>query len=121
MARVPAHFKLRNGRSKYLLKSALRGVLPDEILDRRKMGFGVPLGGWLRGSLKDLLVDTVLSERAMARGYFKPQAVREMVQTHMAGSDAYQYILWDLLMLERWHEIFIDRSPAVEEPAAAAG
>lgn len=108
MARVPTRLKLRGGESKYLLKSALRGILPDVILDRPKKGFGVPLGRWLRGGLKDMLIDTVLSERALARGYFKPAAIRDMVNTHMTGSDAYQYPLWNLLMLERWHQIFID-------------
>ena len=120
-ARLPANMKLRDGHSKYLLKSALRGILPDEILDRPKMGFGVPLAGWLRGSLKETLVDTVLSQRALARGYFRPGAVRRMVDAHMAGSNAYQYVLWDLLMLERWHQVFIDRQPVLQEHAAVAG
>jgi hypothetical protein len=73
------------------------------------MGFGVPLGAWLRGSLKEMLIDTVLSDRALSRGYFKPTSVRHMVSEHMAGSNNHQYVLWDLLLLERWHEIFIDQ------------
>jgi asparagine synthase (glutamine-hydrolysing) len=116
MAQVPANMKMRGGESKYLLKSALRPILPDEILRRRKMGFGVPLGRWLRGNLKELLVDTVLSDTALARGYFRPAAVREMVHTHMEGSDRFQYLLWDLLLLERWHQIFIDRFPIPRQP-----
>ena len=118
MARVPANMKMRGSESKYLLRSALRQILPDEILSRRKMGFGVPLGRWLRGNLKELLVDTVLSDSALARGYFRPAAVREMVHTHLEGSDRFQYLLWDLLLLERWHQIFIDRFPI---PRAALG
>jgi len=121
MARVPAGLKLKGGESKHLLKSALRGILPDQILDRPKMGFGFPLGRWLRGDLKEVLVDEVLSDRALARGYFRPEAVREMVEAHMAGSDRFQYLLWDLLLLERWHRAFID-PPRVERasmPAAA--
>jgi asparagine synthase (glutamine-hydrolysing) len=121
MAKVPPELKLRGGESKHLLKAALRGVLPDEILDRPKMGFGVPLGRWLRGSLMELLVDTVLSDRALARGYFKPDAVREMVQTQLAGSDRFQYLLWDLLLLERWHRMFIDQSPRPRESPLAVG
>jgi asparagine synthase (glutamine-hydrolysing) len=111
MARVPSHYKLRSGRGKYLFKSALRGILPDEILDRRKMGFGVPLGPWLRGSLREMLVDTVLSDRALARDYFRPAAVHEMVKTVLTGSDRFQYQLWDLLVLERWHQMYIDKAP----------
>jgi len=120
MARVPAELKLRDGVSKYLLKSALRGVLPDAILDRPKMGFGVPLGGWLRSSLRELLEDTVLSQRAVERGYFDPAAVRRMVSAHMGGSDEYQYTLWDLLLLERWHRIFIDQAPVPRAPLLTA-
>jgi asparagine synthase (glutamine-hydrolysing) len=120
MARVPANLKLRNGESKYLLKSALRGILPDEILERRKMGFGVPLGRWLRNSLQGMLVDTVLSDRALARGYFRPEAVREMVKTLLEGSDRYQYQLWDLLVLERWHQMYIDQAPMPRHRSMAA-
>ncbi len=109
MARVPASLKLQGGESKHLLKSSLRGILPDAVLDRPKMGFGAPLAEWMRGSLKEMLVDSVLSDRAQARGYFKPEAVRNMVRTHMSGSNEFQYILWDMLMLERWHRMFIDR------------
>ena len=112
MAKVPPALKLRGGESKHLLKSALRQVLPNEILTRRKMGFGVPLGRWLRTSLKEIMVDTVLSDRALSRGYFRVAAVREMVETHLGGSDRFQYLLWDLLLLERWHRMFIDRSPS---------
>jgi asparagine synthase (glutamine-hydrolysing) len=122
MARVPASLKLRGGESKHLLKSALRGILPDAIIDRPKMGFGVPLGSWLRGSLKEMLFDTVLSDRALTRGYFKPAAVRAMVSAHMAGSNEYHYILWDLLLLERWHRMFIDQPLVVRaEPLLSLG
>jgi asparagine synthase (glutamine-hydrolysing) len=116
MARVPAALKLRDGKTKYLLKSALRGVLPDAILDRPKMGFGVPLGEWLRSSLKELMLDSVLSDRALARGYFRPAALREMVDSQLAGSDRFKYLLWDLLLLERWHRIFIDQEPLPRAP-----
>ena len=116
MARVPEHFKLRNGISKYLFKSALRGILPDAVIDRPKMGFGVPLGHWLRSSLREMVEDVVLSETALQRGYFKPTSLREIVRTHMSGSDEFQYTLWDLLLLECWHKSFIDRFPAPRTP-----
>jgi asparagine synthase (glutamine-hydrolysing) len=111
VARVPAGLKVRDGQSKFLLKSVLRKILPEEIIDRPKMGFGVPLGEWLRTSLKEILLDTVLSDRALARGYFRPAAVHEMVEAHLAGSDRYKNVLWDLLMLEEWHRMFIDQPP----------
>jgi asparagine synthase (glutamine-hydrolysing) len=120
MARVPADLKLRKGVSKYLLKSGLRGILPDAVLDRPKMGFGVPLGQWLRTSLRELLSDTILSPTALARGYFRPEAVRVMVDTHMRGSDEFQYTLWDLLLLEHWHRNFIDSRPAPRQAILGA-
>jgi asparagine synthase (glutamine-hydrolysing) len=113
MARVPAHLKLREGVSKYLLKSAFRGTLPDEILDRPKMGFGVPLGRWLRTNLRELVVDMVLSTRAVNRGYFRYSSLKTIVDRTFGGSDAFQYLLWDLLMLEMWHRTFIDAPPRV--------
>ena len=125
MARVPAGLKLRGGQSKHMLKAALRGILPDEILDRPKRGFGVPLGRWLRGPLRELLVDTVLSGRSVSRGYFEPAAVNEMVSSLLRGSDRHQYVLWDLLVLERWFQLFIDSAPMprtiAHAPAARPG
>jgi asparagine synthase (glutamine-hydrolysing) len=117
MARVPSRHKRRRGRSKHLLKSALRGILPDVILDRPKMGFGVPLGQWLRTGLRELLEDTVLDARALARGYFRPEALRTMMRVHAAGSDEFQYVLWDLLMLEMWHRTYIDQVPRPRRPS----
>ncbi|TMC12601.1 MAG: asparagine synthase (glutamine-hydrolyzing) [Chloroflexi bacterium] len=116
MARVPSRYKLRSGQSKYLLKSALRGILPDEILDRPKMGFGVPLGQWLRTSLRELLEDTILGPTALARGYFRPEALREMVAVNNSGRNDHQYLLWDLLMLEMWHRTYIDQVPVPRRP-----
>jgi asparagine synthase (glutamine-hydrolysing) len=116
MARVPPNLKLNGGVSKYLLKTGLRGILPDPVLDRPKMGFGVPLAHWLRTSLKDVLVDTVLAPRALQRGYFRPEAVRHMVEAHVHGSDDFQYTLWDLLLLEQWHRTYIDAAPEPRPP-----
>jgi asparagine synthase (glutamine-hydrolysing) len=116
MAKVPSRYKVRNGRSKYLLKSALRGILPDQVLNRPKMGFGVPLGLWLRTSLRELLEDTLLGPTALARGYFRPEALREMVAFNNAGRADYQYLLWDLLMLEMWHRAYIDALPRPRLP-----
>jgi asparagine synthase (glutamine-hydrolysing) len=109
-ARVPAGLKSR-GESKHMLKAALRNILPDEIIDRPKRGFAVPLGQWLRTTLKEVLLDTVLSDRALSRGYFRPEAIRQMVETHLAGNDRFKYLLWDLLMLEQWHRMFVDQPP----------
>jgi asparagine synthase (glutamine-hydrolysing) len=107
-ASLPAGYKLHGLTTKYLLKRALKGLLPDENLSRRKMGFGVPINHWLRGELKGFTSDTILSTRALARGYFKGEVVRHLVDQHTAGRRDYSPQLWTLLMLELWHREFID-------------
>lgn len=107
-ASLPPSYRLQGLTTKYLLKRALRGLLPDENLTRRKMGFGVPISHWLRGELKLFLGDTILSARALGRGYFKGDVVRQLVDEHVAARRDYSPQLWTLLMLELWHQEFID-------------
>lgn len=107
-ASLPERFKLRRLTTKYLLKRALRKLLPAENLNRRKMGFGVPIGHWLRGTLQQMLRETLLSEKALRRGYLKPATVTRLVEDHTSGKQDYAPQLWTLLMLELWFERFID-------------
>ena len=110
-ARLPAHLKLRGWQSKYLLKKTFADLLPTENVRRRKMGFGVPIARWLRTSSRELLQDTLLSQRARGRGYFKPERVDHLVQEHIAGRADYSFQLWSLLMLELWQREFVDTCP----------
>jgi asparagine synthase (glutamine-hydrolysing) len=82
--------------------------VPQENLTRSKMGFGVPIGHWFRAELKGFLEEAILTERSLGRGYFKPSAVRRLVQDHVAQQRDYSHQLWTLLMLELWHQEFID-------------
>ncbi|MGA2706441.1 MAG: asparagine synthase (glutamine-hydrolyzing) [Isosphaeraceae bacterium] len=107
-ARLPARYKLRGTTLKYLLKKVARKLLPAEILDRRKMGFGMPVGNWMRGELRPLLDDVLLSPRALARGYFRPEAVRQLVKENAQGPHDHSNQLWALLWLELWHQEFLD-------------
>jgi asparagine synthase (glutamine-hydrolysing) len=107
-ASLPARYKLRGLTTKRLLKNSLKGLLPPENLTRSKMGFGVPIARWFRGELKNVLAETVLSERALGRGYFKREAVNQLVEEHTDGRRDYAHQLWTLLMLELWHQEFID-------------
>jgi asparagine synthase (glutamine-hydrolysing) len=107
-AKLPAAYKLRRFTTKFLLKRALRGILPPENLARGKMGFGVPIGAWLRGELRAFLEGALLSERAIRRGYFKPDAVRRLYEQHQSGKRNWGPQLWTLLMLELWHQQFVD-------------
>ncbi len=107
-ASLPEKFKLRGLTTKYLLKRMLKKLLPAENLDRRKMGFGVPIGHWFRGKLQPFLRETLLSEKALKRGLFKPEAVKQLVELHTRGERDYSHQLWTLLMLELWFQRFID-------------
>jgi asparagine synthase (glutamine-hydrolysing) len=105
---LPENLKARRLTTKYLLKKVLRKLLPSENLNRRKMGFGVPIGHWFRGKMQPFLREVVLSDKAMRRGLFKPEAVRELVELHTRGERDHSHQLWTLLMLELWFNRFID-------------
>lgn len=107
-ASLPEKFKLRGLTTKYLLKRMLRTLLPAENLDRRKMGFGVPIGHWFRGKMQPFLRETLLAEAALKRGLFKPESVKRLVELHTRGERDYSHQLWTLLMLELWFQRFID-------------
>jgi asparagine synthase (glutamine-hydrolysing) len=107
-AGLPPTLKLRGQTSKYVLRKAMRDRLPEQTLVGPKRGFGVPVAGWLRGELRQMLEETVLSDRALARGYLRPDAVRHIVGDHLSGRANYAKQLWALLTLELWHQAFVD-------------
>ncbi len=107
-ATIPFELKVRGRIKKYILKQALAGLLPDQILHRPKMGFGVPIDHWLRHELREMAHDTLLSTRAVGRGYFRPGVIRRMLEDHARKKASWHYLLWTLLMLELWHRTYID-------------
>jgi asparagine synthase (glutamine-hydrolysing) len=107
-ASLPPEMKLRRFTTKYLLKRVLRQLLPHENLNRRKMGFGVPIGHWFRGKMQVFLREVVLSEKALKRGMFKRETVERLIDEHTRGQRDYAHQLWTLLMLELWFQRFID-------------
>jgi len=118
-ASLPPDAKLRRAAGKRLLKRALRNRIPDEILDRPKMGFGVPLGGWFREDLRTLPSDILLDPLALARGYFRRHEVETLIDEHRSGASDHSARLWSLLQLEMWHREVVDAPPAALEPDAA--
>jgi asparagine synthase (glutamine-hydrolysing) len=113
VASLPAEFKLSGTRKKHILKAALRGVVPDAVLDRPKMGFSAPIAQWLRHDLREMVYDVLLSPRTLQRGYFEPRVISTLLHQHDSGNGDHAAKLWDLLMLELWHREFIDRSTFV--------
>ena len=117
VASLPERMKLRGLTTKWILRQAMRGTLPEEILSRKKMGFPVPVGRWFRGEFRHLLDEYVLSERARARGLFDPTSVRTLVEQHQRAEANHSERLWSLVNLEMWQRIFFDG----EEPESMNG
>jgi len=106
--RLPERLKLRNGwTTKYVLRRAMKGVLPEQILSRKKMGFPVPVGKWFRGEFAHVIDEYVLSERAAERGIFNHEFVRSLVARHQAGEN-HSERLWALVNFEMWQRRFFD-------------
>lgn len=100
--RLRPDLKVKNGVTKYLLKRIARQFVPAENLDRRKQGFGVPVGAWLRGPLRDMCCDLLLRSQAAERGLLNGTAVGQLVREHTDGVRDHSERLWQLLMLELW-------------------
>jgi asparagine synthase (glutamine-hydrolysing) len=107
-ASLPRGLKLTTLTQKYLLRRIMTGVLPEPVLRRTKMGFGVPLDHWFRGELRELTHDVLLGARSEARGYFRASAIARLIAEHETGRADHHARLWSLLMLELWHRRFID-------------
>ena len=107
-AKLPPEYKMKRFIKKYILKKAVKDLIPKEILQRRKMGFAVPVGEWFRNDLKGFLREILLSQSSLNRGYFKPEVIKNMVNQHIEKRVDYTFQLWSLLMLELWHQRFID-------------
>jgi len=106
-ATIPAHLRLAGRDTKYIFKQAMRGILPDAIIDRQKHGFAVPLAYWFRGELAGFARDVLLSETSRERGIFDTRAVERLFQLHARGRDL-DLQLWTMLSFELWCRRFMD-------------
>ena len=124
-AGLPPALKLRDGVTKYIFKRAMRGILPDAVIDRRKQGFAVPLGRWFRGRLGGFVRDLLLSETSRSRGIFDERYVERLLELHGRGRPL-DLQLWTLISFELWCRLFLDsrtprfaRTDAVHHSSAA--
>lgn len=101
-AQIPSSLKIKNGEKKYIFKKALEGIVPNEILYRPKMGFGVPLVHWFRADLKDYMYDTIMSGQGIKRGYFEKAKVQKLLDGHTKTQVDHSNKIWALVMLEHW-------------------
>ena len=111
VARLPAHLKMRGDESKYIFKRAVRGLVPDEILDRPKQGFGVPIGEWINRELRERIRDTFADARTRQRGLIEPAYVDVLLAEHERGRRDHAPALWALFILELWHRAYVDEAP----------
>jgi asparagine synthase (glutamine-hydrolysing) len=105
---LPGRYKLRGWETKAVLREALRDLVPPQILTRRKMGFPVPVGRWLRGPFWPMVEEFVLGPRALQRGLFEPSFLRHLGDEHRTGRAEHGDRLWLLANLEIWQRIFLD-------------
>ena len=118
-ASIPAELKMQGG-LKGLLKDALRGWVPDAVLDRPKMGFGVPIEHWFRDELHDFTLDILTTNAARSRGLFKDGYAERLMRDHCSGRRHNHTKLWAMLMLELWHRAWIDPAEVIAPRRALA-
>lgn len=114
VTRIPSRFKLRDGQSKIVLKEAMRGLLPDETLQRRKQGFTPPDESWYKQTAVGYIRDLILSPRALERGYFEPSYLEKILEDHLNNRHNNRFLLWSLMCFEWWNRLFIDREALPE-------
>ncbi len=113
-AALPAHYKLRGSKTKYILKKAVGDLLPPFVAKRGKKGFGVPVAEWLKEKLRPLARDLLSPERVRRAGVFNPEYVTKLQDEHERGVANHRKLLWTLLMFELWHESFIETPRRIE-------
>jgi len=101
-AALPVSLKFRLGSGKRLLRKTFHSLLPRQIWNRKKMGFGVPLGSWFQRELRELTQERLLSADSRCHQFLKPEAIQVLIEQHMSGRVNHCYRLWNLLVLETW-------------------
>ena len=108
VAQLPPEFKMKNGSKKYILKEIVHSLVPKSLMDRPKMGFGVPVSDWLRGDLKTFAESFMTEAEFDAHGLFKKEGVKHIIREFQAGNRNYHSLYWFLLMFQMWHKHWMD-------------
>jgi asparagine synthase (glutamine-hydrolysing) len=104
---LPRKYKIKGFETKHILKDVARSLVPANLIDRPKMGFGIPRAEWLRTGMKEMVIDTLTDTTTTQRGWFKASEVKKVIDVHMAGEDK-DSLLWPMLMLELWARTWLD-------------
>jgi asparagine synthase (glutamine-hydrolysing) len=107
---LPFDMKIRNGESKWILRQVLYKYVPKELIERPKMGFGVPIGEWLRTLLREWAENLLDEKKLKEQGYFNSKLIRQKWEEHLSGNRNWQYHLWSVLMFQAWHEHWIEKN-----------
>ncbi|NNN06035.1 MAG: asparagine synthase (glutamine-hydrolyzing), partial [Elusimicrobia bacterium] len=107
---IPPSMKIRGGATKWILRQAMNGLLPEEVLRQPKASFGAPVGYWLSGELREMTDDLLSERRLRERGWLNPAAVRRMIDEHRRGTHDWALQIWQFLTLELWAQQFLDRT-----------
>jgi asparagine synthase (glutamine-hydrolysing) len=105
---IPPELKMKGLETKYILKKAMEGIVPHEILYREKQGFGVPIGDWINFQLRERIHADLSDKRALERGYFEKSYIQILLNEHSKNRRDHSGTLWLLWMLELWHRKFVD-------------
>jgi len=109
VAGIPSQLKLKGTKTKFILKTAFKDSLPEAILKRKKMGFGVPVSRWFRKELRNYVYEVLLDSKTLKRGYFRKEAIKRLLDDHLALRYDNSAKIWALLFLENWFRVFIDK------------
>lgn len=109
VATLPASFKVRGLKTKFLLRRTLDGIVPAQILNKKKHAFLVPTAEWFQNGMREFVREMLFSETTMNRRYFNPEYVKRLVNEHFAGRRDFNQEIWSLLCFELWHRLFIDK------------
>jgi asparagine synthase (glutamine-hydrolysing) len=104
---IPMKWKVRNNTSKYLLKKAVEGVIPENLIYRKKMGFGAPMEQWLKGKFGEETRSILLKSRLLDRGYFDENYIRRLFADHTSGRTNNSLLIWTLFNLTAWYDYWI--------------
>ncbi|MDP1771324.1 MAG: asparagine synthase (glutamine-hydrolyzing) [Methylobacter sp.] len=107
-ATLPGSMKIKNGRSKHILKEAVRGLIPDEVIDRPKEGFVLPIDNWLLNEMRPLAEELLASDRLALHGLFQGSAVEKIMTEHYSRSVNHGPRIWNLMMFQRWWETYFE-------------
>lgn len=104
---LPDEYRVRGSRTKWILRAAMRKLVPDRILNRPKVGFRVPVNEWFRTTMRSYLLEHLQSAGSLTRDYYRPDVLRTVIREHLDGHQNHEKLLWSLLNLEIWHRQYV--------------